>query len=136
MDSCRASAHERGYVETLFGRRLYLREINSRNAAMRAGAERVAINAPLQGTAADLIKIAMIELDGWLKQHAPATKMIMQVHDELVFEGAEAELREQAQAIADRMCSVTKLAVPLAAEWGLGLNWDAAHSTQGHAQSG
>jgi DNA polymerase-1 len=135
MDRCRAEAHERGYVETQFGRRLYLREINSRNAAMRAGAERVAINAPLQGTAADLIKIAMIELDRWLKTHAANTRMILQVHDELVFEGPEQEVRAHAQAIAERMCGITRLAVPLAAEWGLGRNWDAAHESQGHAQS-
>jgi DNA polymerase-1 len=146
MDECRRQAHERGYVETLFGRRLYLREINSRNAAQRAGAERVAINAPLQGTAADLIKLAMIELDDWLQRQAPQIRMILQVHDELVFEGPDAALREQAPAIANRMCQVMtrlherdaripRLAVPLAAEWGLGANWDAAHHSQGHVQA-
>jgi DNA polymerase-1 len=134
MDECRSGARERGYVETMFGRRLYLREIRSRNAAARNGAERVAINAPLQGTAADLIKLSMIDLHGWLRERMPAVRMILQVHDELVFEGPEAQLREQAQAIAERMCGIAKLSVPLAAEWGLGANWDAAHQPLGRAQ--
>jgi DNA polymerase-1 len=135
MDGTRQQAKTRGYVETLYGRRLYLPNINSRNAALRQYAERTAINAPLQGTAADLIKLAMIDLAAWLKQHAPQLRMIMQVHDELVFEGPEALLREQAPRIADRMCRIASLAVPLVADWGVGANWDAAHESQGHASS-
>ncbi len=135
MDGTREQARQQGYVETLFGRRLYLPYIHSRNGAQRQYAERTAINAPLQGTAADLIKLAMIEVAGWLTQRAPAVRMIMQVHDELVFEGAEAELRELAPAIAGRMCKVKALAVPLVADWGMGANWDAAHQASGHVSS-
>ncbi|MDR3414821.1 MAG: DNA polymerase I [Nevskia sp.] len=135
MDSTRQQAKTRGYVETLYGRRLYLPNINSRNAAQRSYAERTAINAPLQGTAADLIKLAMIDLAAWLAQHAPELRMIMQVHDELVFEGPHEQLRQLAPRIADRMCRVATLQVPLVADWGTGDNWDQAHSTQGHANS-
>lgn len=135
MDQTREQAREQGYVETLYGRRLYLPEINSRNAAQRQYAERTAINAPLQGTAADLIKCAMIDIARWLSDHAPELRMTMQVHDELVFEGPEATLREHAQAIAARMCRIRELAVPLAADWGVGANWDAAHSSEGRATS-
>ena len=135
MDNTREQARTRGYVETLYGRRLYLPNINSRNAAQRQYAERTAINAPLQGTAADLIKLAMIDVAAWIGQYAPQLRMIMQVHDELVFEGPEARLRELAPRIADRMCRVTSLAVPLVADWGVGSNWDLAHDAQGHASS-
>jgi len=135
MDGTREQARSQGYVETLFGRRLYLPNILSRNGAQRQYAERTAINAPLQGTAADLIKLAMIEVAAWLEARAPKVKMIMQVHDELVFEAAEAELRELAPAIAARMCKVKQLAVPLVADWGLGANWDAAHTASGHVSS-
>ncbi|MDB5987128.1 MAG: polymerase [Nevskia sp.] len=135
MDGTREQARSQGYVETLFGRRLYLPYILSRNGAQRQYAERTAINAPLQGTAADLIKLAMIEVAAWLAARAPTVRMIMQVHDELVFEGAEAELRGLAPDIAGRMCKVKKLAVPLVADWGLGANWDAAHTATGHVSS-
>ena len=135
MDSTREQAKTRGYVETLYGRRLYLPNILSRNAAQRQYAERTAINAPLQGTAADLIKLAMIDVAGWIAAQAPELRMIMQVHDELVFEGPQARLRQLAPVLAGRMCRVAKLAVPLVADWGVGANWDEAHTSQGHASS-
>uniref|UniRef100_UPI0025FFE00A DNA polymerase I n=1 Tax=uncultured Nevskia sp. TaxID=228950 RepID=UPI0025FFE00A len=135
METTKAQAHELGYVETMFGRRLYLPEIQSRNAAQRQYAERTAINAPLQGTAADLIKRAMIDVAAWLPAHAPDLRMILQVHDELVFEGPRAQLSELGPTIASRMCEAAKLAVPLVADWGIGANWDAAHVETGHASS-
>ncbi len=131
MEHTKTQAREQGYVETLFGRRLYLPEINSRNAPQRQYAERTAINAPLQGTAADLIKLAMIDLHGWLAQHAAEAKMTMQVHDELVFELPVKTAGKLAPQIATRMCQVTKLAVPLQADYGLGANWDATHEGGG-----
>ena len=127
MDSIRASAKEQGYVETLFGRRLYLPEINSRNAARRQYAERTAINAPMQGTAADIIKRAMIAADSWLEQDKPDAKMIMQVHDELVFEIAEPELESCKKSIRQIMCSAADLDIPLIVDIGMGNNWDEAH---------
>lgn len=135
MDATREQAKGRGYVETLFGRRLYLPDINSRNAGQRQYAERTAINAPLQGTAADLIKLAMIDLAAWLPEHAPDLRMILQVHDELVFEGPTARLHALGPVIAGRMCRAAALAVPLVADWGVGANWDAAHVATGHASS-
>jgi DNA polymerase-1 len=135
MDRTRETARAQGYVETLFGRRLYLPNIRSKNAPLRQYAERTAINAPLQGTAADLIKLAMIELHAVLEKDAPEVLMIMQVHDELVFEGPQRRLAELAPSLADRMCRVASLSVPLVADWGLGANWDAAHTSQGHASS-
>ena len=135
MDTTREQAKARGYVETLFGRRLYLPDINSRNAGQRQYAERTAINAPLQGTAADLIKLAMIDVAAWLTTHAPDLRMIMQVHDELVFEGPTERLHALGSTIAGRMCRAATLAVPLVADWGLGDNWDAAHHAIGHASS-
>jgi DNA polymerase I len=135
MDTTRAKAREQGYVETLFGRRLYLRDIASRNAAQRQYAERTAINAPLQGTAADLIKLSMIDLHAFLEREAPGVLMIMQVHDELVFEGPSAKLTDLAPILAGRMCRVAQLSVPLVADWGVGANWDEAHSGQGHTSS-
>ncbi|HEY0915314.1 MAG TPA: DNA polymerase I [Solimonas sp.] len=135
MDETRVQAHETGYVETLFGRRLYLPNINSKNQGLRQYAERTAINAPLQGTAADLIKKAMIDLQRYLAGNLPEIRMIMQVHDELVFEGPAALLKEQAPQIAGRMCRIAPLAVPLVADWGTGSNWDAAHDAEGHASS-
>jgi len=135
MDGTRERAKETGYVETLFERRLYLPDINSRNAGQRQYAERTAINAPLQGTAADLIKLAMIDLAAWLPAQAPGVRMIMQVHDELIFEGEEATLRAQATAIAGRMCRIAPLEVPLVSDWGIGNNWDAAHNASGHVSS-
>jgi len=135
MDGTREKAREQGYVETLFGRRLTLRDIKSRNAAQRQYAERTAINAPLQGTAADLIKLSMIDLHRYLDQHAPEVRMIMQVHDELVFEGPSAALAGVAPVLADRMCRIFSLSVPLVADWGTGANWDEAHTPKGHASS-
>jgi DNA polymerase-1 len=127
MDNIRALAREQGYVETLFGRRLYLPEIKSRNAARRQYAERTAINAPMQGTAADIIKRAMIFTDQWLQQKKPDAKMIMQVHDELVFEVAEDQLDRCTASIRDLMCSAADLNVPLVVDIGIGNNWDEAH---------
>ncbi len=127
MDSIRAQAREQGYVETLFGRRLYLPEINSKNAAMRQYAERTAINAPMQGTAADIIKRAMISADQWLNNQQADALMIMQVHDELVFEVAENKVAEYSAAFTALMCSAAELNVPLIVDVGTGNNWDEAH---------
>jgi len=127
MDDTRASAREKGYVETLFGRRIYLPEINGGNGPRKAGAERQAINAPMQGTAADLIKLAMLAVQKLLDAEARATRIVMQVHDELVFEVPEAELAWAREAIPSAMASVAALKVPLLAEVGVGLNWDEAH---------
>lgn len=128
MERTRALAHEAGYVETLFGRRLYLPEINSKNVARKKGAERAAINAPMQGTAADIIKNAMLAVDHWLQQQDQNhISMIMQVHDELVFEVDAELLPRYQQQIVDLMQQAAKLDVPLLAEAGSGLNWDEAH---------
>jgi DNA polymerase-1 len=127
MDSIREQAREQGYVETLFGRRLYLPEINSRNAARRQYAERTAINAPMQGTAADIIKRAMLATDLWLYQENPDAKMIMQVHDELVFEISEDQVDSCSAIIRTLMCAAADLAVPLIVDIGTGKNWDEAH---------
>ncbi len=127
MDNIRDQAREQSFVETLFGRRLYLPEIKSRNAARRQYAERTAINAPMQGTAADIIKRAMISTDHWLFQKKPDAKMIMQVHDELVFEVAEDQLDHCTATIRTIMCSAAELNVPLIVDIGVGRNWDEAH---------
>jgi DNA polymerase-1 len=127
MDNTRELAKQQGYVETIFGRRLYLPEINSRNAAMRQYAERTAINAPMQGTAADIIKRAMLACDAWIVADNPDVKMIMQVHDELVFEVAEARLAEHMETIRGIMSGAAELHVPLLVEVGSGENWDEAH---------
>ncbi|MBK8816536.1 MAG: DNA polymerase I, partial [Methylococcaceae bacterium] len=127
MDTIREQAREQGYVETLFGRRLYLPEINSKNANLRQYAERTAINAPMQGTAADIIKRAMIATDDWLIKTQADALMIMQVHDELVFEIAESKVPEYAEKIRNLMSSAAELAVPLVVDIGVGLNWDEAH---------
>ncbi|WP_446808928.1 DNA polymerase I [Methylomonas sp. 2BW1-5-20] len=127
MDNTRELAKQQGYVETIFGRRLYLPEINSRNAAMRQYAERTAINAPMQGTAADIIKRAMLACDAWVVADNPDVKMIMQVHDELVFEVAEARLAEHMETIRRIMSGAAELHVPLLVEIGSGENWDEAH---------
>lgn len=128
MERTRQQAHEQGYVETLFGRRLYLLEIHSKNVGRKKGAERAAINAPMQGTAADIIKIAMLAVDRWLQQQDPAKiKMIMQVHDELVFEVDATMLPEFQQQIVGLMQQAAALDVPLLAEAGSGMNWDEAH---------
>ena len=127
MDDTRQQAKARGYVETVFGRRLYLPEINSPNGPRRSGAERAAINAPMQGTAADLIKMSMNEVQRVLDAEGHKTKMIMQVHDELVFEVPEAEIDWLRREIPKIMAGVAKLKVPLLAEVGVGPNWDKAH---------
>jgi DNA polymerase-1 len=127
MDNIRELAKEQGYVETLFGRRLYLPEINSRNAARRQYAERTAINAPMQGTAADIIKRAMLTTDAWLLETQPNAKMIMQVHDELVFEIALDQLESCSAQIRALMAGAAALDVPLIVDVGVGHNWDEAH---------
>ena len=127
MDDTRMQAKARGYVETVFGRRLWLPEINSPNGPRRQGAERAAINAPMQGTAADLIKLAMIAVQGWLETSGMATRMVMQVHDELVLEVPEAELEIVKVKLPELMAGVAQLKVPLLAEVGVGPNWDKAH---------
>jgi DNA polymerase-1 len=127
MDTIRSQARDQGYVETLFGRRLYLPEINSKNNALRQYAERTAINAPMQGTAADIIKHAMIATDQWLEKEQADAKMIMQVHDELVFEIAEAKLSDYTDTIRLLMSSAAELTVPLIVDIGVGNNWDEAH---------
>jgi DNA polymerase-1 len=127
MERTRMEARERGYVETLFGRRLWMPDIASSNMARRQGAERQAINAPMQGTAADLIKMAMIVVQGWIEREKLATKLVMQVHDELVFEVPEAELAEVKRNVEQLMMGVAKLDVPLVVEAGVGDNWDEAH---------
>jgi DNA polymerase-1 len=127
MDSTRAGAAQRGYVETLFGRRIYLPEIMGGNGPRKAGAERQAINAPMQGTAADLIKLAMIAVQQALDAEGRATRMVMQVHDELVLEVPEAELPWAREAVPRLMAGVAQLKVPLLAEVGVGPNWDQAH---------
>ena len=127
MERTRAQAKEQGYVETLEGRRLYLPDIKSSNAARRAGAERAAINAPMQGTAADIIKRAMIAVDAWLQAEQPRVRMIMQVHDELVFEVHKDDVEQVSQKIHELMENSTQLDVPLLVEVGSGENWDLAH---------
>jgi DNA polymerase-1 len=127
MDETRLLAKERGYVETVFGRRLWLPEINSPNGPRRAGAERAAINAPMQGTAADLIKLAMIAVQDWIEQDALRTRMVMQVHDELVLEVPQDELELVKRKLPELMAGVATLKVPLVAETGVGTNWEEAH---------
>ena len=127
MDETRQQAKAQGYVETVFGRRLYLPEINSPNGPRRSGAERAAINAPMQGTAADLIKLSMVKVQQVLDAEQRATKMIMQVHDELVFEVPEAEVDWLRHEVPRLMADVAQLRVPLLAEIGVGLNWEKAH---------
>ncbi|BAK78490.1 DNA polymerase I [Pseudogulbenkiania sp. NH8B] len=127
MQRTREAAREQGYVETVFGRRLYLPEIRASNPGRRSGAERAAINAPMQGTAADLIKLAMIAVQRWLVAEGLASKLIMQVHDELVLEVPEAELARVKQRLPQIMAGVAELKVPLLAEVGAGESWEAAH---------
>ena len=127
MTQTRELAHSQGYVETLFGRRLYLPEINARNKQRQMAAERTAINAPMQGTAADIIKMAMIAVDEWLGTANIDALMIMQVHDELVFEVADTEVAKLTAAIPSLMADVASLDVPLLVETGVGINWDEAH---------
>ena len=127
MQKTREIAKQKGYVETYFGRRLWVPEINSSNGIRRAGAERAAINAPMQGTAADLIKLAMIAVDKWLRDKKLQTKLIMQVHDELVLEVPDSELELVKKTLPELMQNVAKLDVPLLAEVGIGKNWESAH---------
>jgi DNA polymerase-1 len=127
MERTRLEAKSRGYVETVIGRRLWLPDINSANVARRQGAERQAINAPMQGTAADLIKLAMIAVQGWIERERLATKLIMQVHDELVLEVPETELHRVKPGVERLMAGVATLAVPLVVEAGVGDNWERAH---------
>jgi len=127
MDETRRQARETGFVETVFGRRLYLPEIQSRNHALRQYAERSAINAPMQGTAADIIKRAMIEVDSWLQKSRIPARLIMQVHDELVLEVADAAVEGVAGQLRIHMAQAATLAVPLKIDVGIGRNWDEAH---------
>ena len=127
MDGTRAQAKAQGYVETVLGRRLWLPEINSPNGPRRGGAERQAINAPLQGTAADIVKLAMIAVQGWLDAAGLASRLVLQVHDELVLEVPEAELERVRAELPRQMAGVLPLAVPLLAEVGAGPNWEQAH---------
>jgi DNA polymerase-1 len=126
MDATREQAHRDGYVQTLFGRRLYLENLTSRNQALRAGAERAAVNAPMQGTAADIIKRAMLAVHAWLRERDDA-HMLMQVHDELVFEVRKDVVAEVRAGVIERMSGAAELAVPLLVEAGVGANWDEAH---------
>ncbi len=127
MENTRVQAADKGYVETLFGRRLYLPEIHSKNQAMRKGAERTAINAPMQGTAADIIKRAMIEVDAWLQDSGLDARVVMQVHDELVLEVREDLIDQVSTGLQQRMSAAASLDVPLLVETGVGNNWDEAH---------
>jgi DNA polymerase-1 len=128
MERVRSQAREDGYVQTVFGRRLYLPQIRDRNQGLRAGAERAAINAPMQGTAADIIKRAMITVDAWLQgQAAERALMLMQVHDELVFEVEEDFVAELLAQVKTRMEAAAELRVPLVVDCGVGDNWDQAH---------
>jgi len=127
MERARQQAREQGFVETVFGRRLHLAEIASRNQAQRAGAERAAINAPMQGTAADIIKRAMVTVDAWLRDHAGRAAMLMQVHDELVFEADADFVEPLVAAVRERMEGAAQLRVPLVVDTGTGANWDEAH---------
>lgn len=127
MEHTREQAAEQGYVETLFGRRLYLPEIRSKNGAMRKAAERTAINAPMQGTAADIMKRAMVAVDAWLQESGADARVILQVHDELVLEVREDQIERVREAVCPLMSAAAELAVPLVVEAGVGANWDEAH---------
>ncbi|MEZ0472491.1 DNA polymerase I [Luteimonas salinilitoris] len=127
MERTRQQAHDQGYVETVFGRRLYLENIAARNQGLRAGAERAAINAPMQGTAADIIKRAMIAIDAWLQTQAGAARMILQVHDELVFEARADFVDTLLAEVVPRMTGAAELRVPLVVDSGVGDDWDQAH---------
>jgi DNA polymerase-1 len=127
MEVTRQQARAQGYVETLFGRRLYLTDIKASNMQRRQGAERAAINAPMQGTAADIIKRAMITVDQWLQREMPQAHLVMQVHDELVFEVAEDQLEQLREGVVELMSAAADLQVPLVVDTGFGANWDTAH---------
>ncbi|KUP03814.1 DNA polymerase I [Stenotrophomonas maltophilia] len=127
MERMRQQARDQGYVETLFGRRLHLNDIHARNQGLRAGAERAAINAPMQGTAADIIKRAMVDVDQWLRDSGAPARMILQVHDELVFETESSFVEDLRLQVVERMSQAAKLRVPLVVDTGVGNNWDEAH---------
>jgi DNA polymerase-1 len=127
MEDTRQQARAQGYVETLFGRRLYLTDIRASNMQRRQGAERAAINAPMQGTAADIIKRAMITVDQWLQREMPQAHLVMQVHDELVFEVPEDQLEQLREGVVELMSAAADLQVPLVVDTGFGANWDTAH---------
>ena len=127
MEQTKEQASKLGYVETVFGRRLYLPEINAKQIMRRQAAERTAINAPMQGTAADIIKKAMLEVDGWLGSTNVDCRMIMQVHDELVFEVAESDIDEVESEVENLMSQSASLDVPLTVSVGRGDNWEEAH---------
>ncbi len=126
MESCKEFAREHGYVETLFGRRCHVPAINDKNPSRRQFSERAAINAPLQGTAADIIKRAMIAIDKKLK-HEPQAKMLLQVHDELIFEVKENDIEKVKPIIKNCMENAAQISVPLTVEIGIGKNWGEAH---------
>jgi DNA polymerase-1 len=128
MDATREQVREQRYVETVFGRRLFLADISSSNHVRRQAAERAAINAPMQGTAADLIKLAMLSVDDWLREDDCGARMIMQVHDELVLEVPKSEVQRVSDAVVRLMSSVADLAVVLKVDVGSGANWAQAHS--------
>jgi DNA polymerase-1 len=127
MEATREQAREQGYVETVFGRRLYVPDIKASNMQRRQYAERTAINAPMQGTAADIIKRAMISCAGWIGRDNEQVRMIMQVHDELVFEVAEAAVDKSVEQVLGCMVGAAALEVPLEVSVGIGKNWDEAH---------
>jgi DNA polymerase-1 len=127
MDETRATARRTGYVSTVFGRRLYLPDINARNSQVRQYAERSAINAPMQGTAADIIKRAMITVARWLESNEPGARLIMQVHDELVIEVPEERAAAIGESVVRIMEEAAELRVPLRVDSGFGANWDEAH---------
>ena len=127
MEETQALADEKGYVETIFGRRLYLPEIRSGNAMVRKAAQRTAINAPMQGSAADIIKLAMIDIDQWLELGDVDARLVLQVHDELVFEVKDQDAALLSEGVRFRMMSAASLEVPLVVDIGVGDNWDEAH---------
>src|SRR5207342_3049697 len=127
MERTRQDARDKGYVETVFGRRLHLENIHARNQGLRAGAERAAINAPMQGTAADIVKRAMIRIDGWLAEVGGRALMLLQVHDELVFEADADFVDDLIAGATQRMAAAAELRVPLLVDAGTGANWDEAH---------
>lgn len=127
MERAVEEAKAKGYVETLFGRKRYLNDINSKNATVRGFAERNAINSPIQGTAADIIKIAMIRIQDLMKKEKMKSKMILQVHDELVFDAYKPELEQLKELVKTQMMGAAELSVPLEVEMGTGLNWLEAH---------
>ena len=127
IEDTKASARETGYVETLFGRRRYIPDINSKNGTLRALAERNAVNAPIQGTSADIIKMAMIEVDKSMTQAGLKSRMVLQIHDELVFDAVGEEIDELRRIVIDKMENVVKLSVPITVECNYGKNWLEAH---------